>query len=99
MATVRTLGKQFKNTSINGNAIDIATLIAPQDNVNGLILRTLTVGSGEVSIGAKLPANGNGRFDQTLNRIPTGTTLYNDVLVPAGMGVFLNTTANFNISV
>ncbi|WP_288477138.1 3-methyladenine DNA glycosylase [uncultured Pseudomonas sp.] len=93
MATVRTLGKRFKNFNVNGNAVFIATLIPPADNVNGIILRALTVQAGEVSVGTQVPSGD--RFDQTLQRIPTNTTLYNDVLIPAGKGVFLNTTASY----
>ncbi|KPA87054.1 hypothetical protein PF66_06399 [Pseudomonas asplenii] len=97
--TVRTLGKRFRNPLINGNATFIAPLITPQENVNGIILRSIVVQSGTVTIGPGVPGNGTDRFDRSHMRIPNGITLYNDVMVPAGMGVYLNTTANFNISV
>ncbi|NWA43818.1 3-methyladenine DNA glycosylase [Pseudomonas reactans] len=97
--TVRTLGKHFKNPLINGNAVFVATLITPQENVNGIIIRSLTASGGTVTIGTGVPANGNDRFDRSHMRIPVGLPLYYDVLVPAGMGVFMNTSASFNIPV
>ncbi len=94
--TVRTLGKKFQNITINGNAIDIATLIPPQDNPNGLILRSVTNGR-EITYGTSRPT-GN-RFDVTQIRVPTAYLLTSDVFVPAGNGVFMNTTADYLIGI
>ncbi|MGQ7862568.1 3-methyladenine DNA glycosylase [Pseudomonas sp. 32A] len=94
--TVRTLGKKFQNITINGNAVFIATLIAPQDNPHGLILRSLTDGR-EITYGTSRPTGD--RFDLTQIRVPSGYLLTNDVFVPAGNGVFMNTSADFVIPV
>ncbi|AMW83921.1 MULTISPECIES: hypothetical protein [Pseudomonas] len=94
---VRTLGKYFKNTSFNGNAISIATLIAPEDNLHGVILRSKT-GGADTSYGKKAPPPGN-RFDVSLIQIPSVMLSYNDVLIPAGNGLFMNLSADYTINI
>ncbi|NVZ91343.1 3-methyladenine DNA glycosylase [Pseudomonas yamanorum] len=94
---VRTLGKYFKNTTINGNAITIATLIAPEDNLHGIILRS-KIGGLDPTYGKKAPPQGN-RFDNSLIQIPSAMLVYNDVLIPAGNGLFMNTSADYVINI
>ena len=91
------MGKRFQNLTINGNAIFVTTLIAPEDNPNGVIIRSL-MGGSNISYGVKAPPSKD-RFDRSLILVPNSMLLYNDLLIPAGNGVFMNTTADYVISV
>ncbi|QJI38232.1 hypothetical protein [Pseudomonas sp. ADAK13] len=90
--TVRALGKSFKNVNIN-NPFIAYPLIAPGDNPNGVILRTLYA-SGNVIISTTTPpASADNYVKYPI--IPSSRTQYDDLLIPAGSGVFVYFTNQY----
>ena len=83
--TVRNLGKKFKNLSANLQNLPLA-LIAPSDNPNGLILRSLRATTSTLVISAIQPPVSARETDYLI--IHESRTEYDDLLVPAGNGVF-----------
>ncbi|MFK9004005.1 3-methyladenine DNA glycosylase [Pseudomonas pergaminensis] len=94
--TARVLGKKFQNISINGALIDVATLIAPENNPNGTVLRSLFVSSGGIVMGATKPTV---KSDPGYVRVPKEIYTVQEILVPAGSGVFMYTTVDYSIKV
>ncbi|WP_313629876.1 hypothetical protein [Pseudomonas sp.] len=92
---VRELGKQFKNQTINGNAEKITVLISPADNVNGVILRSF-YGSSNMAFGPKVPTTKD-MDNRALQEVVPNLLTYNDLAVPAGLGVYLYNAQNFAI--
>ncbi len=94
--TVRTLGKQFQNLSINGKEQSISILIAPEANPNGIILRSLYASAVTVVVGKTKPAIAS---DLGYVRIPQDQVLYNDLLIPAGNGLYSYNTSQYDVRV
>ena len=84
--TVRTLGKKFKSLNLN-NPFVAYPLIAPGDNPNGTIMRSLTA-TGIMVISATTPTWGYQENMKYLN-VPSTLIQYNDLLIPAGSGLFV----------
>ena len=91
--TVRTLGKNFKNLVINGSVTPV-TLIAPGDNPNGSIVRSLAV-NGTAVISATTPVSGRDSYVKYLI-VPTSRTQYDDLMIPAGSGLFVYNANEFS---
>jgi hypothetical protein len=97
--TVRVLGKHFKNDlSFNGSAIQVATLFTPQQNMNGIILYDIrTSTQNTVSVGLVPPPD---RFKRTLPIIFSGVEVFQPIMIPAGLGVYMQLNGdNYNIPV
>ncbi|UNM22115.1 3-methyladenine DNA glycosylase [Pseudomonas sp. ArH3a] len=90
---VRELGKKFKNQTINGVVNAITVLISPADNVNGIILRSF-YGVGTMAFGPKVPT-AKDMDDRALQEVVPTILTYNDLAVPAGLGVYLYNIQNY----
>ncbi|SFO81666.1 hypothetical protein [Pseudomonas sp. NFPP28] len=90
---VRELGKKFKNQIINGMTNPITVLISPADNVNGVILRSF-YGAGTMAFGPKVPTVKD-RDDSVLQEVAPNVLAYNDLAVPAGLGVYIYNIQNY----
>lgn len=96
--TVRVLGKHFKNDlTFSGRASDAATLFTPQQNVNGIIFYDIrTWIQNTVSVGLTPPPD---RFKFTLPIIHTGGEVFQPIVIPAGLGVYMQLSDSYNIPV
>ncbi|MGY2364442.1 hypothetical protein ACW9IO_17970 [Pseudomonas azotoformans] len=94
--TVRALGKKFKNADLASPSGGFATLIAPGDNPNGIILRSLSSGSSTVVISTTAPVIKESVSFLNYLVVPGGRTDNSDLLVPAGSGLYVIHSNVFN---
>lgn len=96
--TVRVLGKHFKNDlKFSGSASQVATLFPPQKNGNGIIFYDIrTWAQNTVSVGLTPPPY---RFQFTLSIIYTGGEVFQPIMIPAGLGVYMQLSDSYNIPV
>lgn len=99
--TIRTLGKQFKYQTVSGRVQEVHTVIAPEENLHGLLIRSLHNASWDY-VYVYGPVKPLDRKDATCVRFPRDCVIYNDYFVPAGNGVYFlapnEYTNNMNIS-
>ncbi|WP_020191736.1 hypothetical protein [Pseudomonas putida] len=93
--TVRVLGKHFKNLSFSGMAAKVGTLFTPEENVNGIVLYDLrTWANNIVSVGVTAPTTTSSR---DLPIISQGEAGFQPIIIPAGLGVYMQLTQTYNI--
>lgn len=85
--TIRTLGKHFKYQTVSGRAQEVHTVIAPEENLHGLVIRSLVNTSWDY-IYVYGPVKPLKRDDVTCVRFPRDCVVYNDYFVPAGNGIY-----------
>jgi len=93
--TVRVFGKHFKNLFFSGMAASVGTLFKPEENINGILLYDLRTWSNNVvSVGVKAPTD---ILSRDLPIISQGETGFQPILIPAGLGVYMQLTQTYNI--
>lgn len=89
--TMQTIGKNSAVTSVNGS-FGPYKLIGPEQNVHGVILRTMNGSATSVVVSATPPTDGS-----TSNLIAFSTTIRTEpFLVPAGLGVYFVLARDYN---
>lgn len=91
--TMHTIGKNFVGVSVNG-AFGPYTLVRPEQNVHGLILRTLNLSAGTIYLGTTpLTGDNTGRI-MAFSAVLGGRT--EPFMVPAGLGVYIGLRNDYN---
>lgn len=92
---VRTLGKHFKYNYVNGKVIEVHTIVAPEDNQHGVVIRSLDMGNVDTIFvyGATKPKE---RRDTSCVRFPSDSVKYSEYFVPAGNGVFMQAADSYS---
>lgn len=94
--TVRTLGKNFKNEDVNGNAKQVHTIVTPEENLHGLVIRSLHNPVYDYAY-VYGPVKPLGRFDTTCVRFLADCVKFDDYFVPAGNGVYFLLPASYTV--
>ncbi|WP_141719203.1 hypothetical protein [Pseudomonas poae] len=91
--TMQTIGKNFVGVSVNG-ALGPYKVVGPEQNVHGLILRTLNLSAGTVVLSATPPVSGDITKIRAFTPDVNGRT--EPFQVPAGLGVYIGLRNDFN---
>ncbi|MDD1016893.1 3-methyladenine DNA glycosylase [Pseudomonas rubra] len=90
---IQTIGKKFVSVSVNG-AFGPHKLVGPEQNVHGLILRTVNFNATyTVVVSATPPAD---TFDNSKTIAFTARSRTEPFMVPAGLGVYLLLGNDYN---
>ncbi|RWA28004.1 hypothetical protein DJ028_08435 [Pseudomonas veronii] len=91
--TMHTIGKNSVVTSVNGS-FGAYKLVGPEQNLHGVILRTMNGYATTVVVSATPPAKGNGSDGKV---IAFSTTIRTEpFLVPAGLGIYFFLSPDYN---
>ncbi|AQY67439.1 hypothetical protein [Pseudomonas veronii] len=89
---IQTIGKTFVSVKVNG-AFGPYKLVGPEQNAHGLILRTLNLSSGTITVSATPPID-NFDTSKVIAFSTIGRT--EPFLVPAGLGVYITVRNDYN---
>jgi len=90
---IQTIGKNFVSVSVNG-AFGPHKLIGPEQNVHGLILRTVNFNAAYTVVVSATPPVDN--FDNSKMVAFTTTVRTEPFMVPAGLGVYVRLGNDYN---
>ncbi|QOU08032.1 hypothetical protein IM720_15325 [Pseudomonas fluorescens] len=91
--TMHTIGKNFVGVSVNG-AFGPYKVVGPEQNLHGLILRTMHLSAGSIVLSTTPPTSGDTTKIRACTPDVNGRT--EPFLVPAGLGVYIGLRNDYN---